>query len=283
MKRIAEFYAACLLAAAADAATFTESFTGGSNHGGWTFGTTNGRIETPGGNPGTYFHDPFVDSFAPQPRTTWGVESEFTGNYRERNVTAVGVDLVIFRVDFSAAERPLTVMLISDNGTPNNFNDDWAAYQIGDLNVPTPGQGWRSFSFEIPSQSQTLPAGWSTIAFGPNSPTSPDWNDVITDVDQLRFFFGNPEFFFIFQAWDLGLDNPSITTQAAIARGDVNCDGVVNNFDIDAFTLALSDPASYADVFPDCDIEAADINTDGLVNNFDIDPFVTCVAAGGCP
>ncbi|MBL8878862.1 MAG: hypothetical protein JNG88_07050 [Phycisphaerales bacterium] len=283
MRSIAGFFAVCLFVSRASAETFTETFTGGSNHGGWSFGTTNGRIDAVGGNPGAFFHDPFVDTFAPQPRTAWGVESEFTGNYRQRNVTAVGVDLAIFHVDFSAAERPLTVMLISDNGTPNNFNDDWAAYQMGDVNVPTPGEGWRSFTFEIPSQSPALPAGWSTIAFGPNSPPSPDWNDVITDVDQLRFFYGNPEFFFIFQGWDLGLDNPSMTTQATFTRGDVNCDGAVNNFDIDAFVLALSDPAAYAAVYPNCDIASADVSVDGNVNNFDIDPFVACVAAGRCP
>jgi len=56
--------------------------------------------------------------------------------------------------------------------------------------------------------------------------------------------------------------------------GDLNCDGVVNNFDIDPFVLALTDPAGYAQKFPDCDRMLADCNADGEVNNFDIDPFV---------
>ncbi|MGE0481485.1 MAG: hypothetical protein AB7Q17_13540 [Phycisphaerae bacterium] len=64
--------------------------------------------------------------------------------------------------------------------------------------------------------------------------------------------------------------------------GDLNCDGVVNNFDIDPFVLALTDPAAYAAAFPNCDINNADINDDGMVNNFDIDPFVACLT-GGCP
>ena len=58
------------------------------------------------------------------------------------------------------------------------------------------------------------------------------------------------------------------------ALGDLNCDGAVNSFDIDAFVLALTDPAAYAIAFPDCDINLADINADGAVNSFDIDPFV---------
>jgi len=56
--------------------------------------------------------------------------------------------------------------------------------------------------------------------------------------------------------------------------GDLNCDGVINNFDIDPFVLALTDPAGYGQKFPDCDRLLADTNGDGKVDNFDIDPFV---------
>ncbi|MGE0481782.1 MAG: hypothetical protein AB7Q17_15050 [Phycisphaerae bacterium] len=59
-----------------------------------------------------------------------------------------------------------------------------------------------------------------------------------------------------------------------IIPGDANCDGVVDNFDIDPFVLALTNPAAYAAAFPSCDILTADINLDNAVDNFDIDPFV---------
>ena len=39
------------------------------------------------------------------------------------------------------------------------------------------------------------------------------WNRVITGVDQLRFFTGDPERPYLFQVWDIGLDNPSITNE----------------------------------------------------------------------
>ena len=60
--------------------------------------------------------------------------------------------------------------------------------------------------------------------------------------------------------------------------GDLNCDGVLNNFDIDPFVLVLTGtpplyPEYYA-VYPDCDHMLADCNEDGTVNNFDIDAFV---------
>lgn len=56
--------------------------------------------------------------------------------------------------------------------------------------------------------------------------------------------------------------------------GDLNCDGFVNTFDIDAFVLALTDPAGYAAAYPRCDSTLADANDDGSVNAFDIDSFV---------
>jgi len=55
--------------------------------------------------------------------------------------------------------------------------------------------------------------------------------------------------------------------------GDVNGDGLVNNFDIDPFVAAVVD-GTY--------ICSADTNCDGLVNNFDIDPFVQAVVDGVC-
>lgn len=71
---------------------------------------------------------------------------------------------------------------------------------------------------------------------------------------------------------------------AAIARGDLNCDGRVNNFDITPFVLALTAmPPNYPEyysTYPNCNRMNADINGDGLVNNFDISPFVAVLTGG---
>lgn len=56
--------------------------------------------------------------------------------------------------------------------------------------------------------------------------------------------------------------------------GDMNCDGLVNNFDIDPFVIALTDPGTYHVMFPSCESSNGDANADGLFNNFDITPFV---------
>jgi PKD repeat protein len=66
------------------------------------------------------------------------------------------------------------------------------------------------------------------------------------------------------------------------ARGDLNCDGAIDFFDIDPFLLALFDPAGYALAHPACTAALADLNADNLVNFFDIDPFLVCLFSG-CP
>jgi hypothetical protein len=191
-------------------AQFVDTFENGVNIGSWSFGTGNGLIEPTGGNPGAFYHDDFIDSFAPQASTEWGSTSPFVGDFRSNGVSQISVDFQLFRVDFSAAERPLTLLLREDNGTPNDFDDDWGAYVKHPEFVPQVGECWKHFEFNFDSSVYSLPAGWMTIAFGPNSPATPDWNQIITDVDQLTFFWGDPEFFYIFQGWDIGMDNVSI-------------------------------------------------------------------------
>ncbi|MDX2199572.1 MAG: hypothetical protein SF069_11450 [Phycisphaerae bacterium] len=56
--------------------------------------------------------------------------------------------------------------------------------------------------------------------------------------------------------------------------GDMNCDGFVTVGDIGGFVLALTNPASYASTYPDCNINLADINQDGFVTVGDIGAFV---------
>ncbi|QOJ13181.1 MAG: hypothetical protein HRU75_00390 [Planctomycetia bacterium] len=87
---------------------------------------------------------------------------------------------------------------------------------------------------------------------------------------------------------------------AGTLPGDANCDGAVNNFDIDGFvygvlfTSSPTPPQGYLDVVAggqDCWKDRVcwgDVNCDSLFNNLDIDPFVACVLAppppgSGCP
>ncbi|MBN2447383.1 MAG: hypothetical protein JXO22_11685 [Phycisphaerae bacterium] len=62
--------------------------------------------------------------------------------------------------------------------------------------------------------------------------------------------------------------------------GDVNCDGATDIFDIDAFVLAITDPAAYAAAYQGCNINNADCNQDNSVDVFDIDAFVAMITGG---
>ncbi|QOJ13322.1 MAG: hypothetical protein HRU75_01145 [Planctomycetia bacterium] len=75
---------------------------------------------------------------------------------------------------------------------------------------------------------------------------------------------------------------------APCLAGDANCDGSVNNFDIDPFVQGVLDPS--ASVAPaayltlggtqecwDQRLCWGDVNRDLALNNFDIDPFVACL------
>ncbi len=81
--------------------------------------------------------------------------------------------------------------------------------------------------------------------------------------------------FFDADETDAGSDpTDPASTPVTAARGDLNCDGTVDNGDIDSFVLALLDGAAYRAAFPNCQIERADMNGDGERDNGDIDAFV---------
>ena len=202
-----------LLVAAAPAETFTETFDGGSNVGGWSYFPQE-QVEPAGGNPGAYLHAWGLDTYAPWPATS-DPTSIFCGDYRTAGVTGIGIDLIVHAVDFSAEGRECTLTLRADGGTPDDASDDWIAYVLGEF-IPEPGDGWRSFAFDVPSQSEVWPAGWQSLALGPDAP-DPDWAALMADVAEVGFHHGDPSMFFIFQMWDLGLDNASITFEGTVA------------------------------------------------------------------
>jgi hypothetical protein len=203
--------------------TTVETFDGGSNQGGWTWGT--GGVLPAGGNPGPYLDSANLDTFAPQPRTTQA-GSVFTGDFRARKVSSFGVDLITLS-NSTTAGRPLTLMLMHDPGTPGDPFDDTAAYFMGP-NIPHFGEGWLEYDYVVPSQETTLPTGWLLLNMGDiGQPANHSWDEVIQDVDQVRFFYGDPTFFFIFQLWNVGLDNPRITEDLCEPQAGAVPDGQI--------------------------------------------------------
>jgi hypothetical protein len=265
-----------LLTSAALAAAYTDTFESGLNPSGWTFGFGN-TLPTTGGNPGGYLRTDDLDTFAPQPRPT-APNNPFIGDYRARGVTCIGVDLITYHVDFSAGGRPLTLMLIHDNNTPGDPSDDTAAYYMHPQNVPLEGQNWISYLFDVPSASTTLPAGWTLLNLGDSgAPANHTWNQVIQHVSKMQFFYGNPEFFFIFQQWSLGMDNARICTTPpcpADVAPSGNPDHVVNIDDLLFIINHWGNTGTPGSV-------PGDVTNNGVVN---IDDLLAVINAwGNCP
>lgn len=208
------------------ATSFVETFDNRRNVGGWSFNTTHRPIyEETGGNPGGYLHDDHVVTFAPSPGTRLGEESIFTGNYRERKVTSLGIDLRSINYEYDITNRYLALMIMNDNGTPSDVIDDWGAYVIGDVKLPSKylpmlassvtanEPGWISYDFDIQSQTNGLPEGWTFMRWtlGDGEMPGGSWAELMQNVSYVQFYYGDPEMYYILQAFDLGLDNPRIS------------------------------------------------------------------------
>lgn len=59
--------------------------------------------------------------------------------------------------------------------------------------------------------------------------------------------------------------------------GDMNCDGIVDFFDIDPFRTALDGEDVFYEQYPEGCYFHGDVNQDGVIDFFDIDPFVELI------
>lgn len=198
------------------ATTFVETFDTGGNEGGWTFGNSYESITQEGTHSGFFLRNVYLDTFAPSASTSAG-PSAFTGDYRDRGVTLVGVGFRIFRVDITSRGRQLSLILTNDSGTPGDASDDCGLYTIGPKMLPHPGKQWKSFDFVVPSLLPVMPPQWSPLGNCGSLTDDEAWNRVITDVDRVSFFAGDPSLFYIFQVWDVAIDNPRITGEKPVS------------------------------------------------------------------
>jgi len=220
---------------------FTESFEGGTNEGGWSFGIQEEAI-APSGSPRgdvlitacqtnpCLFPDLPLVTFAPRARTQ-APDSEFTGNLRAKGVTEVSADFRLYQVSFDTyRERPLSLVLVDFNGTPKDPDDDRYVYLVGRKNIPTPSPsgngGWVTYTFDLPTSTATLPTPQSTIegepgwvatvgdVFTPADDPDAIWNEVVENVDQMMFWWHDPRFFAILQDWKVAMDDATIVSCA---------------------------------------------------------------------
>ena len=201
--------------------TTVETFETGTNVSGWTWGTGSDVIADNDGNPGRYLRETYLVTFTPRASTDFGVQSVFTGDYRSRHVASVGIDMAIPFVSGNVSGRTVTLILLNDNGTPDDLEDDWGAFTVTDLPIPPTGIAgivepteilqWRSYEITVPSQSMTLPEGWSWISRN-YLRRNGSWGRLMRDVDHVGFIMGDPERLYPLLQWDVALDNPRITT-----------------------------------------------------------------------
>ena len=142
--------------------------------------------------------------------------------------------------DGNIGADPLFADADGPDGDPNTWQDNDFQLSIGSPCVDTGDPSY------VPVPDETDLAGTARIWDGDGDGTSA--------VDMGAYEFGSFRF------------------------GDLNCDGWVNNGDIDAFVYALSYPEQYPNEYPDCDIMLGDINGDGDINNGDIDWFVALLS-----
>ncbi len=137
-----------------------------------------------------------------------------------------------------------------------------------------------TFSYDTPTQTATLDLGRAML--------SPDRytltvSDAVADTTLAKQLDGELEHETQPMALPSGDGVPGGVLAAnfvviAPGTGDVNCDGMVDFGDIDAFVTAIvRGPAEYAVRYPNCDIGTADLNGDGQAGFADINPFVALI------
>ena len=260
--------------------TVMEEFEGGSNEAGWSFIAGGDTIEDFGGNPGAWLHQPTYDTFAPTLTTSDSTDTAFVGDYREMGVVQVGLSARTDDTDFNTEGLPFAILLRDTKGTPNVDDDDYAYWVSLRTVIPQPGDGWVEYAFDIPSQSMdSVPTGWSGGWVGDGEQFRPgvDWNDVITSVDRVEFWWIHPAWFAIFQQWDVGADSIWIAMEMSECDGDANGDGTVDPLDSGYVLARFGCPVGEGD--PACD--AADQNGDGAVDP--LDSGFVLARFGECP
>ncbi|MBU0639646.1 MAG: hypothetical protein KKB50_12335 [Planctomycetes bacterium] len=136
------------------------------------------------------------------------------------------------------------------------------------------GASWQNAETVGPTGPETA-GGWYSHTFWLTDYVEPTANIV------LRFVAADAGSGSIVEA---AIDDVVITKVTCLAPelvGDMNCDGAINGFDIDAFLLVIGGSPPYDDYYgqyPDCNHMNADCNEDGVVNGFDIDAFVLMLA-----
>lgn len=182
----------------------TEDFTQKSNEGQWSFPFPTTIVEESGKS---YLYTSGLDTFAPQLDTAPNQKSIFTGNYVAQKVKSIDMTTQIFSDLSPQDDKPLTLILTSGN---------YAAYKSSDKLVVASLNRWESYHFDIPkSAAEAAKQGWHVTTWPRmgGSATPDKYDAILQNVDHVQFYYGDPVMFYMFQNWDLGVTDISITKE----------------------------------------------------------------------
>lgn len=171
---------------------------------GWTFNSGNESVAQRNGN---HYLRTSIDTWGVTLSTKSNGSNRLVGNRDYRREGVAGFEITTAgTADFNTV-RDMSISLVNDNGTPNDWSDDYGFYHVTGQMMRFDGSP-RTYRYRVPSRhAGSTPDGWVAWSIGPNSPTEFSWDDVITDVDQVNFHYFHPENFYIFQFHHVGVDN----------------------------------------------------------------------------
>ncbi len=149
-----------------------------------------------------------------------------------------------------------------------------------------PASGYDPLTFRWQLQDPIDPSGWRDLADGPLMIAGREVADIADSATPAltvtpRLAFSPPVFrAVIANACGSAASEPAtlaITGCPAICDADVNCDGALNGFDIEAMQQAVA-----GDLSNFC-LPSADFNNDGAENGFDVEAVEQAVNGVPCP
>jgi hypothetical protein len=165
-------------------------------------------------------------------------------------------------------------------GGPSGNDPDWFLLTITGYNASDALVGSVPFylaDFRFTNNAQDyIVSQWTTVDLSSLAGSQTLTFSLSSSDNDPIFGMNTPAFF--------AVDN--LRFASASLPGDLNGDGVVNNFDISAFELALTDPSVFLLAYPAVTdyAQRGDINQDGSFNNFDIGPFESLLTgSSGAP
>jgi hypothetical protein len=196
-----------------------------------------GEIEATGGNPGAHLHTVNPDTFG---LTYSNSSGPWADDFSVYDAVTFSTDVLVEDISFfgTPVSRNWLVEIRDFDNVPAGY--PWVSvwYVMGAISE---GPTYQTYSVTIDDPAATaLPPGWGGYGaedpstFEPILPADRTFADVLAGADEIVFTTFQPGFFYGFTAFDVRLDNLTLTTVGGGTGdpADVNGDGVVDFDDL---------------------------------------------------